>query len=114
MSSKKIYFLLPNRIYASDGIRSSLGQAVENHYANSVIMNGEFPRFSEYVKENISWVRDMEGDVLTCGAPSPEGLEDALTEITIEELGERLREADIIIPYGLQKQTKTPPPACAE
>jgi len=114
MSSKKVYFLLPNRIYASDGIRSSLGQAVENHYAHPVIMNGEFSKFSEYVTANISWIRDMEGDVLTCGAPSSEGLADGLTELTLEELGERLREADIIVAYGLPKQSKTPPPACAE
>lgn len=113
--SKKIYMLLPNRIYAGDGVRSALGQAVENHYAYPVFMNGELPRFSDYLTENIDWIRDMEGDVLQMGcdgAELPEGLE--LTPVTLEELGERLREADVIIPYGLPKQTKTPPPACGE
>ncbi len=112
MESKKIFMLLPNRMYAGDGIRSTLGLAIENHFAYAVIMNGEFPRFSEYVKENIDWIRDMEGDVFTCGADAPEGVE--LTPITLEELGEKMREADFIIPYGLPKQTKTPPPACSE
>lgn len=114
MASKKIYFLLANRMYAGDGIRSTLGQAVENHYSYAVIMNGEFPRFSNYVVENINWIRDMEGDVFSCGAPAPEGIEVEINEISLEELGERLREADVIIPYGLPKQSKTPPPACAE
>lgn len=45
----------------------------------------------------------------------PEDLKVAtLTKISLEELGERMREADVIIPYGLPKQTKEPPPACAE
>lgn len=112
MESKKIYFLIPNRMYAGDAVRSALGQAVENHFAFAVLMYGEYPRFSDYVKENIDWIRDMEGDVLNMGGEAPEGVE--LTPITLEELGERLREADVIIPYGLPKQTKTPPPACAE
>lgn len=112
MESKKIYILLPNRMYAGDGVRSALGQAVENHFAYPVFMYGEYPRFSEYVTENIDWIRDMEGDVLNMGGEAPEGVE--LTPITLEELGERLREADVIIPYGLPKQSKTPPPACAE
>jgi len=112
MESKKIYFLLPNRMYAGDGIRSALGLSVENHFSYAVIMNGEFPKFTEYEKENIDWIKDMEGDVFTMGADAPEGME--LTPITLEELGERMREADVIIPYGLPKQSKTPPPACAE
>ncbi len=112
MESKKIYLLLPNRMYAGDGVRSTLGLSVENHFAYSVFMYGEYPRFSEYVTENIDWIRDMEGDVFTMGAEAPEGVE--LTPITLEELGEKLREADLIIPYGLPKQSKTPPPACAD
>lgn len=111
--SKKIYFLVQNRMYG-DGVRSALGQAVENHYAYAVFMYGEYPRFSEYMLENISWIRDMEGDVLTMGADAPEGVDVELTPVTLEELGERMREADIIIPYGLPKQKKAPPPACAE
>ena len=112
MEAKKIFFLLSNRMFAKDGLRSTLGLAVENHYSYAVIMNGEFPPFSDYVKENIEYLKDLEGDAFTCGADAPEGVE--LTSITIEELGEKLREADFIIPYGLPKQSQTPPPACSE
>ena len=79
-------------------------------------MNGEFPKFSEYMSENIAWIADMEGEVLSCGADAPadlpEGVE--ITNIDLQALGERMREADVIIPYGLLKQTNEPPPACAE
>ncbi len=115
MESLKVYILIANRFY-NDGIRSALGLAVENHYGYPVIMNGEFPRFSEYIAENIAWISDMEGEVFSCGADAPadlpEGVE--ITNIDLKALGERMREADIIIPYGLLKQTNEPPPACAE
>lgn len=115
MESLKVYVLIANRIY-NDGIRSALGLAVENHYAYPVILNGEFPKFSNYVSENIAWIADMEGELFTCGAPAPENLpgDISLTEIDLQALGEKMREADVIIPYGLPKQSKEPPHACAE
>jgi len=112
MESKKVYFLMQNRMYSGDAVRSTLGLSVENHFAYSVLMYNEYPRFSDYVKENIDWIRDMEGDVFRLAGDPVEGVE--LTEITLEELGERLREADLIIPYGLPKQSKSPPPACED
>lgn len=115
METLKVYILIANRFY-NDGIRSALGLAVENHYGYPVVMNGEFPQMSEYMAENIAWIADMEGEVLSCGAEAPtdlpEGVE--MTNISLQDLGERMREADVIIPYGLLKQTNEPPPACAE
>ncbi len=111
MESKKAYFLTTNRIYAFDAVRSTLGLAVENHFGYVVFMNGEYPNFSDYIVENIDWIRDMEGDAFTTDAESPEGVE--LKTITLEELGEQMREADFIIPYGLPKQSVAAPPNCS-
>ncbi len=111
MESKKLFFLIQNRMYG-DGVRSALGQAVENHYAYPVFMYEEYPSMSDYVKENIEWIKDMEGEVFTVAESAPEGVE--MTTITLEELGEKMREADQIIAYGLPKQSHTPPPACSE
>jgi hypothetical protein len=111
MESKKLFFLIQNRMYG-DGVRSALGQAVENHYAYPVFMYEEYPPMSDYVKENIEWIKDMEGEVFTVAESAPEGVE--MTTLTLEELGEKMREADQIIAYGLPKQTNTPPPACSE
>ncbi|WP_028580096.1 hypothetical protein [Desulfogranum japonicum] len=115
MESLKIYVLIANRVY-NDGIRSGLGLAVENHYAYPVIMNGEFPRMSDYMAENIAWIADMEGEVFSCGVDAPTDLPEGteMTNITLEELGEKMREADVIIPYGLPKQSHEPPAACGE
>ncbi len=104
---KKVYMLMENSVYAGDGLRSALGLAVENHYAYAVFFDGEFPRFSDYVKDNIDFLREMEGDTISVGADSPDDAE--LTPLTIEELGEKMREADFIIPYGLPKQSAKQP-----
>lgn len=111
MESKKVYFLTCNRIYAFDAVRSTLGLAVENQYAYVVFMEGEYPNFSDYIVENIDWIRDMEGEAYTTASESPEGVE--LKTISIEELGEALREADFIVPFGLVKQSVAAPPNCS-
>jgi hypothetical protein len=115
MESLKVYILIANRVY-NDGIRSGLGLAVENHYAYPVIMNGEFPKMSQYMTENMAWIADMEGEVLSCGVEAPTDLPNdaVINTLSLEELGEKMREADFIIPYGLPKQSHEPPPACAE
>ena len=115
MESLKVYILIANRVY-NDGIRSGLGLAVENHYAFPVIMNGEFPRMSTYMAENIAWISDMDGQVFSCGAAAPPDLPEGprVPNLILEELGEQMREADFIIPYGLPKQSHEPPAACSE
>jgi len=78
------------------------------------------PRVSEYVRENIDWIRDMEGDVFAVVDTMDEEArkynveEVGLTAITLEELAQKLKEADVIIGYGLPKQKHGPPPACAD
>jgi hypothetical protein len=88
-------------MYTQDGIRSTLGLAVENMYAYAVVMYNELPSLSDYHRENIDWIRDMEGDVLTTVDANAEKYE--MTKINIEELGQKLREMDVIVPYGIMR-----------
>jgi len=103
--SKKACFLFVNKEYTLDGIRSALGLAVENMYAYGVVMYNELTDVSEYHKENIEWVRDMEGDVFTTVEANVE--KNGLTPITLEEIGEKLRDMDIIVPYGIMRSDKS-------
>ena len=119
--SLKVFFLVANRIYIGDCIRSTLGLSVENHYSHTCVFYNKMPRLTEYVQENIDWIRDMEGDVY-CVVDTIEdeeakkyNLEEAgLTAITLDELAQKLKEADVIIGYGLPRQKHAPPPACAD
>lgn len=100
MDYKKVCLMYRHQDYALDGIRSALGLAVENMYAYGVVMDTELPAFDEHAKETIEMLRDMEGDILTTVTANIEKSD--LTGITIEELGEKLREMTHIIPYGIK------------
>lgn len=114
----KIYFLITNPIYINDGIRSALGQSVENHYSYACIFYSKMPPMSDYIKENIEYMQDLEGDVLAVVDTMDEetkkfNLEEwGLTAITIEELAQKLKEADVVVGYGLPLPKQPPAPEC--
>lgn len=103
--SKKVCFLLVNSAFSHDGMRSTLGLSVGNHYSHAALLNDlVLPEFDDYNKENLEWIRDMEGDVYSV---PPENCEiNGMTPMTIEELGQKLREMDVIVPYGIMRPEK--------
>lgn len=100
MEYNKVCLMYRHQDYAVDGIRSALGLAVENMYAYGVVMDQEIPKLDELNQESIEMLRDMEGDVFTT---EPANVEiNGFEPLTIEELGEKLREMTHIIPYGIK------------
>ena len=97
--SKKVCILLRDKDYVLDGLRSTLGLSVENHYSYAVVMKAELDKFDEYNQENIEWIRDMEGEVFSTVPANVD--KNGLVAITLEELGQKLRDMDIIVPYGV-------------
>jgi len=81
-----------------DGMRSTLGLSVANHYSYAAVLNHELSPFDEYNTENLEWIRDMEGDVYSNLQANVDN--NGLTPITLEELGQKLKEMDVIVPYG--------------
>lgn len=100
MSYKKVCLIYRHKDYAVDGIRSALGLAVENMYAYGVVMDTELDVFDDNTQESIEMLRDMEGDIFSTVSPNVE--KNGLTAITLEELGEKLREMTHIVPYGIK------------
>jgi hypothetical protein len=100
MEYKKVCFLYRNKDYAVDGMRSALGLAVENMYSYGVVMDHEMDKLDEHSLESIEMLRDMEGEIFSTVEANVE--KNALEPITLEEVGEKLREMTIIIPYGLK------------
>ncbi|OKY73852.1 MAG: hypothetical protein BM485_16385 [Desulfobulbaceae bacterium DB1] len=105
--SKKVCFMYPSSEYILDGVRSALGLAVENMYAYGVVMNTEITdeQMTEYHKENIDWIRDMEGEIFTI--PDGNVEKHGLVKMTLEELGQKLREMEYIVPYGIMRSDKS-------
>jgi len=96
--SKKVCFISRHPDYALDCMRSALGLAVENMYAYCSV-NVAVPELDDYNKENLEWIRDMEGEVYSTEAANVE--KNDMAPITIEELGQKLRDMDIVVPYGI-------------
>lgn len=105
--SKKVCFMYPSNEYSLDGVRSALGLAVENMYSYGVVMFTEIPEndMTDYHKENIDWIRDMEGEVFSIPDANVEKY--GLVKMTLEELGQKLREMDVIVPYGILRSDKS-------
>jgi len=100
MEYKKAFFIIRNKDYALDGMRSALGLAVENMYSYAHLLDTDIGKMDEENIERIEMLRDMEGEVYSnvqanCDANGFEFM-------TIEELGEKLRDMSVIIPYGLK------------
>lgn len=100
MEYKKVCFMYRHEDYAIDGIRSALGLAVENMYSYGVVMDKEIEKIDELTEESIEMLRDMEGDIFSTVPANVE--KNGFEALTIEELGEKLREMTHIIPYGIK------------
>ena len=98
---KKVMFLLDksdDEKNTLDAMRSTLGLSVANHYSYIVVMNHTLGKFDDYNAENLEWIRDMEGEAYTTEQANVDT--NGLTAITLEEVGQKLRETDVIVPYG--------------
>jgi hypothetical protein len=84
-----------------DAMRSTLGLSVANHYAFAAVLDHELGKFDDYNAENLEWIRDMEGDVYSNVQANVDT--NGLTSITLEELGKKLLEMDVIVPYGVKR-----------
>ncbi len=100
MEYKKVCLMFRNKDYAVDGMRSALGLAVENMYAYGVVMDTEIEQLDDYALESLEMLRDMEGEIYSTVPANVE--KNGFEPITIEELGEKLRDMSIIVPYGLK------------
>ena len=100
MEYKKACFLIRNKDYAIDGMRSGLGLAVENMYSYAVLVDTEIDKLDEENVERIEMLRDMEGEVFSNVQANCDKNE--FEALTIEEIGEKLRDMDVIVPYGVK------------
>jgi hypothetical protein len=101
MEYKKVCLMYRKKDSCVDGIRSALGLAVENMYAYGVVMDDvDMDKLDEHNTESIEMLRDMEGEIFATKAANQEL--NSLEPITIEELGEKLRDMTHIIPYGIR------------
>jgi len=100
MEYKKAFFIIRNKEYAIDGMRSGLGLAVENMYSYAHLLDTDIGKLDEENVERIEMLRDMEGDVYSNVQANCDANE--FDAMSVEELGEKLRDMTVIVPYGIK------------
>ncbi|MHB8808771.1 MAG: hypothetical protein ACYC9M_01990 [Desulfobulbaceae bacterium] len=100
MEYKKAFFIIRNKDYALDGMRSGLGLAVENMYSFTHLLDVEIDKLDDNNLDRLEMLRDMEGEVYSNVQANVEN--NGFEPMSVEELGEKLREMDVIVPYGIK------------
>jgi hypothetical protein len=93
---KKVAFIIRTKEEQWEGMRSSLGLVIENNYVTMAVLDHEVEMTPEY-RENLDWFIDMEGEFYSNHPANVE--KHGFQPITIEELGQKLREMDVIVPF---------------
>jgi hypothetical protein len=93
---KKIAFLVKDQAEDWEGLRSNLGLAVGNNTMFLFVLDHEVEMTEPY-RENLDWILDMEGEIYSNVQANVE--KHGFKPVTYEELGQMLKEMDIIIPF---------------
>lgn len=80
-----------------EGLRSSLGMLLYNTEVQMFVLNEEIANMDEAYEDNMGFLDEMEGERFSNNQANVEKY--GFQYASLEEIGEMLRQADLIIPY---------------
>lgn len=94
---KKVAVLIDNVDSQYEGLRSSLGMLLYNTEVQMFVLNHEVAQMDSAYKDNMEFLDEMEGERFSNNQANVEKY--GFKYATTEQIGEMLREADLVIPY---------------
>ena len=93
----KVAVLINDPEQQYEGLRSSLGMLLYNTEVQMFVINKEIANMDEAYEDNMGFLDEMEGERFSNNIENVEKY--GFTLATIEEMGEMLRQADLVIPF---------------
>ena len=102
---KKVAILIKNPEQQYEGLRSSLGMLLYDTEVQMFVLNQEIANMDEAYRDNMGFLDEMEGERFSNNLANVEKY--GFKYATIEEIGVRLRTADLIIPLNISITSST-------
>lgn len=93
----KVAVLIKEPRQQYEGLRSSLGMLLYNTQVQMFVLNDEIANMDEAYKDNMGFLDEMEGERFSNNKVNVE--KHGFKYATIEQIGEMLRQADLVIPF---------------
>ena len=94
---KKVAVLINNVNQQYEGLRSSLGMMLYNTAVQMFVVDKEIASMDEAYQDNMAFLDEMEGERFSNNLANVE--KHGFKHASIEQMGEMLRQADLIIPF---------------
>ena len=94
---KKVAVLIKDVEQQYEGLRSSLGMLLYETEVRMFVVNHEIDNMDEAYMDNMEFLDEMEGERFSNNRANAEKY--GFKYATIEEMGEMLREADLVVPF---------------
>ncbi len=93
----KVAVLIKDCEQQYEGLRSSLGMLLYNTEVQMFVLNHEIADMNEAYEDNMGFLDEMEGERFSNNKVNVEKY--GFKYATAEQIGEMLREADLVIPF---------------
>ena len=93
----KVAVLIKDTGKQYEGLRSSLGMLLYNTEVQMFVLNEEIANMDEAYEDNMGFLDEMEGERFSNNRANVDKY--GFQYATLEQIGEMLRQADLIIPY---------------